>query len=99
MRHRVLYKAPLIDGGDVAMMTYKQWVIVSKRQYILDLLREAKGNQCKAAEIAQVHRNTLKRFILESGIRKVTIRFIREAARNPTQHITATEKRGMQING
>lgn len=87
------------DCGDVAMMTYDQWAIVSKRQYVLDVLREAKGNQRKAAAIAGIHRNTLDRFIAECGIRKIAIKFMRDAARSSKQHISATENRGMQLNG
>lgn len=36
--------------------------------YILEVMRQVRGNQCKAAAVLGVHRNTLSRHLLECGI-------------------------------
>lgn len=58
-------------------MTYKTAMLIAKRQYALDVLAQAKGNQCEAARIAGVHRNTFDRIIESTGIRKITIRMMK----------------------
>jgi Fis family transcriptional regulator len=39
-----------------------------QRAFILTVLKDQRGNQCKAAEKLGVHRNTLRRAIRELGI-------------------------------
>lgn len=59
------------------MMTYKQWLSNGRRQFLLDHLIAAHGNQCTAAETMDVHRNTLYRMMKEENIRPVHLRAIR----------------------
>jgi len=46
-----------------------------RKQYILNALMEARGNQCRAAEILGVHRNLLGRVLKENDI---TMREVRD---------------------
>lgn len=61
----------------MAVMPYQLWLAEAKRKYLLFVLTEAKGNQCKAAEMMHVHRNTTNRLLSESGITNQEIRAIR----------------------
>lgn len=63
------------------MMSFEEFIAIKKREYVLEVLAEAKGNQCAAAELAGIHRNTLKRIIVESGIRPLTVKMIRSRDR------------------
>lgn len=56
------------------IVPYEDFLFKQKRQYVIELLRETKGHQCKAAELAQVHRNTIKRLIIEVGIKLSDVR-------------------------
>jgi Fis family transcriptional regulator len=44
---------------------YEEAVRQFKRQYLLEVLRAHRGNQCKAAEELGMHRNTLSRTMAE----------------------------------
>ncbi len=44
---------------------YEDAVRQFKRQYLLEVLRAHRGNQCKAAEELGMHRNTLSRTMAE----------------------------------
>lgn len=61
-------------------MKYDEFIQIKKREYLLDVLKETKGNQCAAAVIAGVHRNTIKRLMAEVGIRALTVRMFRRAS-------------------
>ncbi len=54
-----------MDAGGI---TYAEAVREFKRRFLLQVLTRHKGNQCKAAEDLQIHRNTLSRMIAELGI-------------------------------
>ena len=44
---------------------YSEGVREFKKRFILTVLQENKGNQCRAAELLGIHRNTLSRKITE----------------------------------
>jgi len=58
-------------------MTYHAWLHNSRRQFIINVLIVANGNQCTAAKMMGIHRNTLKRMMAEDGIDKSIVRKIR----------------------
>lgn len=60
---------------------YADWLRSQQRRYLLAALNEAHGNQCRAAELAGIHRNRLNRMIKQSNIGRHIIREIR--ARQP----------------
>lgn len=45
-----------------------------KRQYLLEVLRANRGNQCKAAEELGMHRNTLSRTMAELSLDVAEVR-------------------------
>lgn len=45
-----------------------------KRQYLLEVLRSHRGNQCKAAEELGMHRNTLSRIMAELELEVAEVR-------------------------
>jgi Fis family transcriptional regulator len=45
-----------------------------KRGYFIKALRLTRGNQCKAAELIGVHRNTMNRLLRECGLTNQDIR-------------------------
>ena len=51
-----------------------------KRQYLLEVLRSHRGNQCKAADELGMHRNTLSRTMQEL---KIDVRPLRAGAKRP----------------
>lgn len=59
---------------------YSEAVREFKKRFILTVLRENQGNQCKAARQLGMHRNTLSRDIAEL---KIDIRAIRDGRRPP----------------
>jgi DNA-binding NtrC family response regulator len=58
-----------LDGLVIQMhsagVSYSDAVRQFKRRYILEVLAQHKGNQCKAAEELGMHRNTLSRTLAE----------------------------------
>ncbi len=58
-----------LDGLVIQMhsagISYAEAVRQFKRRYILEVLAQHKGNQCKAAEELGMHRNTLSRTLSE----------------------------------
>jgi len=70
----------------LVMQMYKTGILYSeavrefKKRFILTVLQENQGNQCKAARQLGMHRNTLSRTIAEL---KVDVRGLREGARRP----------------
>ncbi len=59
---------------------YSEAVREFKKRFILTVLQESQGNQCKAARQLGMHRNTLSRTIAEL---KVDVRSLRDDARRP----------------
>ena len=59
---------------------YSEAVREFKKRFILSVLQENHGNQCKAARELGMHRNTLSRTISEL---KLDIRTLREGSRRP----------------
>lgn len=54
-----------LDGADVS---FDNAVLLFKRTYLLRVLKQCRGNQCKAAERMGVHRNTITRYLDEFEI-------------------------------
>jgi Fis family transcriptional regulator, factor for inversion stimulation protein len=57
-----------------AGVSYTEAVRQFKRRYILQVLAQHKGNQCKAAEELGMHRNTLSRTLAELDMNTAQIR-------------------------
>jgi DNA-binding NtrC family response regulator len=55
-------------------ITYEEAVREFRRRYIQEVLRNNKGNQCKAARELGVHRNTLSRTLAELELDPVQIK-------------------------
>ena len=53
---------------------YEDAVKQFKRQYLLEVLRSHRGNQCKAAEEMGMHRNTLSRTMTELELSVAEVR-------------------------
>ena len=70
----------------LVMQMYKSGILYSeavrefKKRFILTVLLENQGNQCKAARQLGMHRNTLSRTIAEL---KVDVRSLRDGSRRP----------------
>jgi DNA-binding NtrC family response regulator len=70
----------------LVMQMYKSGIFYSeavrefKKLFIITVLEENSGNQCKAARQLGMHRNTLSRTIAEL---KVDVRALRSGARRP----------------
>ena len=59
---------------------YSEAVREFKKRFILTVLQENKGNQCRAARELGMHRNTLSRTINEL---RIDVRQLREGAKRP----------------
>ncbi len=55
-------------------VSYTEAVKQFKKRYILEVLAQHKGNQCKAAEELGMHRNTLSRTLAELDLDTTQIR-------------------------
>jgi len=70
----------------LVMQMYKSNILYSeavrefKKRFILTVLQENKGNQCRAARQLEMHRNTLSRTINEL---KIDVRMLRDGVRRP----------------
>ncbi len=53
---------------------YEEAVRHFKRQYLLEVLKAHRGNQCKAADELGMHRNTLSRTMAELGLGVTEVR-------------------------
>jgi len=68
------------------MQMYKSNILYSealrefKKRFILTVLQENQGNQCKAARQLEMHRNTLSRTLAEL---KIDVRPVRDGKRPP----------------
>ena len=65
---------------------YSEAVREFKKRFILAVLSENHGNQCKAARELGMHRNTLSRTISEL---KVDMRAVRDNTRRPPRGVRA----------
>ena len=61
---------------------YSEAVREFKKRFILTVLQENKGNQCRAARELGMHRNTLSRTIAEL---KLDVRQFRDGGRRPVR--------------
>ena len=61
---------------------YSEAVREFKKRFILAVLEENKGNQCRAARELGMHRNTLSRTLAELDI---DLRPLREGAKRPSR--------------
>lgn len=59
---------------------YSEAVREFKKRFIITVLQENNGNQCKAARALGMHRNTLSRTIAEL---ELDVRAVRDGARRP----------------
>jgi Fis family transcriptional regulator, factor for inversion stimulation protein len=64
----------LITQMHSAGIPYTEAVRQFKKRYILEVLAQHKGNQCKAAEELGMHRNTLSRTLAELEMNTAQIR-------------------------
>ncbi len=64
----------LVSHMHNAGISYAEAVRQFKRRYILEVLAQHKGNQCKAAEELGMHRNTLSRTLTELDMDTAAIR-------------------------
>ncbi len=72
-------------------ITYSEAVCEFKKKFIVTVLQDSNGNQCKAARELGMHRNTLSRTITEL---KLDAKALRNGRRPPgSAHITLTEKK------
>jgi DNA-binding NtrC family response regulator len=61
---------------------YSEAVREFKKRFIMNVLQENRGNQCKAARELGMHRNTLSRTIAEL---KLDVRQLRDGGRRPVR--------------
>jgi Fis family transcriptional regulator len=73
-------------------ITYPEAVCEFKKRFILTVLEDSKGNQCKAARKLGMHRNTLSRTITEL---KLDAKGLRTGTRRPPRstHNASIDKR------
>ncbi|HXY16480.1 MAG TPA: helix-turn-helix domain-containing protein [Terriglobales bacterium] len=70
----------------LVMQMYKSNILYSeavrefKKRFILTVLQENKGNQCRAARQLGMHRNTLSRTVAEL---RIDVRQLRDGAKRP----------------
>ena len=64
----------LVTQMHSAGVSYEEALRQFKRRYILEVLHQHKGNQCKAAEELGMHRNTLSRTLAELNMDTAKIR-------------------------
>lgn len=57
--------------------SYDVWLAEVRRKYLIEVLCAAKYNQCRAAEIMGMHRNTVKRMLEMHGLSSPEIRRMR----------------------
>ena len=73
-------------------ITYSEAVCEFKKKFILTVLQDSKGNQCKAARLLGMHRNTLSRNITEL---KLNAKELRSGMRRPPRsaHTVTIDRR------
>ena len=65
---------------------YSEAVREFKKKFILTVLQENKGNQCRAARELGMHRNTLSRTLTEL---KIDVRQLRDGTKRPPRSTRA----------
>jgi DNA-binding NtrC family response regulator len=76
-----------------AGVPYAEAVREFKKRYILEVLARHRGNQCKAAEELNMHRNTLSRTLNELGLDSAQIR---QGMRRPVRSVRP-ERPNLQV--
>ena len=76
-------------------ITYSEAVSEFKKKFILIVLQDSNGNQCKAARQLGMHRNTLSRTIADL---KLDAKGLRNGTRRPPRsvHTLPTDKKGVR---
>ena len=76
-------------------ITYSEGVCEFKKKFILTVLQDCKGNQCKAARQLGMHRNTLSRTIAEL---KLNVKELRRGTRRPPRsaHTITMERKAIR---
>jgi Fis family transcriptional regulator, factor for inversion stimulation protein len=76
-------------------ITYSEGVSEFKKKFILTVLQDCNGNQCKAARLLGMHRNTLSRTIADL---KLDAKGLRNGTRRPPRSVRAlpTEKKNVR---
>jgi hypothetical protein len=69
--------------------TYEEWLSGQRRAYVLAVLRLAGGHQCRAADLMKVHRNTVKRMMLECDITHDDILNFKQEHRTTSNGVSA----------
>jgi DNA-binding NtrC family response regulator len=85
----------------LVMQMYKSNILYSeavrefKKRFILTVLQENKGNQCRAARELGMHRNTLSRTLTEL---KIDVRQLRDGTKRPPRsaHAVGYEKKAVR---
>lgn len=82
----------LVSQMYIKGITYSEAVAEFKKRFILTVLQDSKGNQCKAARLLGMHRNTLSRTIAEL---KLNPKELRAGTRRPPRsaHALSLEKK------
>lgn len=77
---------------------YSEAVREFRKRFILTVLEQNHGNQCKAAKQLGMHRNTLSRTIAELDL---DVRAVRAGSRRPprSEKMVAVENRGRAAGG
>ena len=65
-------------------ITYSEAVSEFKKKFILTVLQDSNGNQCKAARLLGMHRNTLSRTIADL---KLDPKALRNGTRRPPRSV------------
>lgn len=69
-------------------ITYSEAVCEFKKKFILTVLQDCNGNQCKAARLLGMHRNTLSRTIADL---KLDAKRLRNGQRRPPRSVYASQ--------
>ena len=70
----------LVNQMSKSNILYSEAVSEFKKRFILAVLQENNGNQCRAAKQLDMHRNTLSRTMAELDI---DVRQVREGSKRP----------------
>ena len=77
---------------------YSEAVREFRKRFILTVLEQSNGNQCKAAKQLGMHRNTLSRTVAELGL---DVRAVRAGSRRPprSEKVVIVDKKGRAAGG
>ena len=87
----------LVSQMSAGGITYTEAVREFKKRYILHVLVQNRGNQCKAATEMGMHRNTLSRTMEELGIDAAQVRAGLRGMRSGGKRPVRSE--GVRVNG